>query len=183
MPKVAVLFAEGFEEIEAVAVVDVLRRAGIEVLMTGVAARQVTGSHQIMVTTDVLLADLPPDLDAIVLPGGMPGSANLAGNPDVVKRVRACHEAGKIVAAICAAPLVLAAAGLTAGRRYTCFPGVEKKIPTGTCTGRRVEVDGRLITASAAGTAVEFGLRLAVALGRGAEAAQLRQGMQIVAPG
>lgn len=179
MTTVAVLFADGFEEIEAVAVVDVLRRAGLEVLMTGVAARQVTGAHQIAVTTDVLLKDLPPDLDAIVLPGGMPGSTNLAANPEVLKRVRACHAAGQTVAAICAAPLVLEAAGLTKGLRYTCFPGVEKKIANGTCTGRRVEVDGRIITACGPGAAIEFGLRLAAALGRGAEAAQLQQGMQV----
>ncbi len=170
--RVAVLFADGFEEVEGLTVVDFLRRAGVDTMIVGVSGGKVTGSHDIRIEADLTLEQLPADLDAIVLPGGMPGSKHLAESPDVIRRVRAMFDAGKLVASICAAPgVVLSKAGVLQGRRFTCYPGYEKNVEGGRFSEERVVVDGNLITSRAAGTAAEFSIALIRELA-GADAAQ-----------
>jgi len=184
IPRVAVLLAEGFEELEAIAVIDVLRRASVDVTVAAVTGpgRTVVGSHRIAVTADALLADLhAADLSMVVLPGGMPGSANLAAHPAVLDLLRTVAAAGGFVAAICAAPIALHAAGLLAGRRVTCYPSFEQQLQGAVCTGNAVQRDGRLITSRGPGTALRFALELLRALDRDAQAEQLRQGMLVEA--
>lgn len=159
MSRVAVLIAEGFEEVEAVTPIDFLRRAGIEVLIAGIGDSTVRGSHGIPIVVDVLAADVQPDqLDGVVLPGGMPGAANLGSSPEVAALVKAMLAADKLVAAICAAPAkVLAPLGVLSGKRATCFPGDEAAFSTDVMfTEDRVVSDGNLITSRGAGTAAEF---------------------------
>ena len=180
--QVAVLLTAGFEEIEAVAVVDVLRRGGIDVLLTavGTSAPFVTGSHGIAIQTDTALANLAvAALDAVILPGGMPGSVNLAQNPDVLALLRTARARGVWVAAICAAPLALHAAGLLSGRRVTGHPSIREKLTGTVFTGERVERDDKLLTSAAAGTAVEFGLALLECLGCAESAAALKNSMLV----
>lgn len=183
-PRVAVLLAEGFEEVEAIAVVDVLRRAGVDVVTAAAQgpAGPVRGSHQITVLADAALRDLQPQaLAMVVLPGGMPGSSHLAANPAVLDLLRAVHQAGGTVAAICAAPIALQAAGLLTGRRVTCYPGFEKQLSGAVCTGASVQRDGRVVTSRGPGTALLFALELLRVLGLGDPAEQLRQGMLVQA--
>ena len=180
--RIAVLLAAGFEEIEAVAVVDVLRRGGVEVLMTAVGCPGplVTGSHGITVQTDTVLAALTLEtLDAVVLPGGLPGSANLAQDPAVLALLRDARIRGKWVAAICAAPLALHAAGLVTGRTVTGYPSIRERLTGAVFTGARVQKDDKLLTSAAAGTAIEFGLALLECLGLAEQAAELRDSMQV----
>ncbi len=181
-PRVAVLLAEGFEEVEAITIIDVLRRAAVDVTLAAAAGsgRTVTGAHRVAVTADAPLADVrASELAMVVLPGGMPGSTNLAGNPAVLELVRAVHAGGGFAAAICAAPIVLQAAGLLQGRRVTCYPGFESQLPGAHCTGSPVQKDGRIITSRGPGTALRFALELVRCLGRTAQAEQLRQGMLV----
>lgn len=159
MSKVAVLLAEGFEEIEAVTPIDFLRRAGIEVVVAAIDGETVCGSHGVRLSADQKAEDLNPnELDGIVLPGGMPGAANLASSAVVERLVRAMVDSNKLVAAICAAPAkVLAPMGVLAGKRATCFPGDEAAFPVEVSfTEARVARDGEVITSRGAGTAAEF---------------------------
>lgn len=174
MKTVAVLLADGFEEIEALTPVDYLRRAGLKVTMIGVTGPAVTGSHGIQVRADAGPEALDADWDCVVAPGGMPGAANLAADPKVVALMKRQQAAGRAVAAICAAPAVLlhAGCGLLAGRRFTGYPGTETKV-TGAVfvPGARVVRDGNLVTSRGPGTAGEFAIELARMLA-GAEAAE-----------
>lgn len=159
MSTVAVLLADGFEEVEAVTPIDFLRRAGIEVMTCGIDAKTVTGSHGIPIVADSAGDSLPEGrLDGIVLPGGMPGAANLAASPLVERLVRTMLESGRLVAAICAAPAkVLAPMGVLSGRRATCFPGDESAFGADVSFSEdRVVRDENLITSRGAGTAAEF---------------------------
>lgn len=159
MRPLAVLLAEGFEEVEAVTPIDFLRRAGIEVITAGVAGRNVTGSHGISLVADTTVGDLSPlDLDGVILPGGMPGSVNLHASDKVSTLVRQVHENGRLVAAICAAPArVLAPLGLLSGRSATCAPGEEAAFGKDVrFSEERVVRDGEVITSRGAGTAAEF---------------------------
>lgn len=159
MSKVAVLLAEGFEEIEAVTPIDLLRRAGVEVVTAGVAGEVVRGSHGITVGTEAGIASLRvDDLDGVVLPGGMPGAANLAASSEVARLVRSMAGSKKLVAAICAAPAkVLAPMGVLSGRRATCFPGDEVAFSSDVVFSEdRVVRDGNVITSRGAGSAAEF---------------------------
>ena len=154
MTKVAVVFAEGFEEIEALSPVDVFRRAGFDCNMLGLESASVTGSHGIQVAMDGVFDGNFADYDLVVLPGGMPGSTNLEA-----------AKAGKYVAAICAAPIVLERAGLLEGRKFTCFPGVEEQIASGEHQTDLVVVDGNIVTSRGAGTALAFAYALVDLLG------------------
>jgi len=182
--RVAIVLAEGFEETEAIAVIDVLRRAAVEVLMAAAQGPPgpVRGSHQITVLADTSLPDLQPAaLAMVILPGGMPGSSHLAANRAVLDLLRAVHRAGGTVAAICAAPIALQAAGLLAGRRVTCYPGFERQLAGAVYTGATVEQDGRIVTSRGPGTALRFALELLRVLGHDDQAEQLRQGMLVEA--
>jgi 4-methyl-5(b-hydroxyethyl)-thiazole monophosphate biosynthesis len=160
MARVLLPLAEGFEEIEAVTVVDLLRRAGIEVRTASLAGRQVTGSHGIRIEADITLD--AAGYDMIVLPGGMPGADHLKNDARIVSLLQRFAAAGRYTAAICAAPGVLAHAGLLEGRTATSFPGFLRpdSAPGLTLADAAVVVDGTVITSRGPGTAIEFSLAL-----------------------
>jgi 4-methyl-5(b-hydroxyethyl)-thiazole monophosphate biosynthesis len=163
MARVLVPLADGFEEIEAVTVIDLLRRAGVEVCTAGLHSRSVTGSHAIALEADATLdsvADQPYDM--VVLPGGMPGAQRLREDPRIARLVRRQAENGRYAAAICAAPGVLAAAGLLDGRSATSYPGfLDPQAVRGLAlSDAPVVVDGPIVTSRSAGTALDFSLTL-----------------------
>ena len=174
MPKVAVILANGFEEIEALTVVDVLRRANITCHMVGFEA-QITGSHAIQVQTDRVFDGDLSEYDMIVLPGGMPGAVHLRDNEQLVSELQKFEKIGKKVAAICAAPIALNRAGLLEGRNFTCYDGVQEQISNGHYHKETVVVDGNIITSRGPATALAFAYHLVETLGGDAKA--LRNGM------
>lgn len=162
MGKIGVFLAEGFEEIEGLTVVDILRRAGVEAATIAIGGkRQVMGSHGIHVVADCVFEDVDfEELEGIVLPGGMPGTTNLKNHEGVVARVQEFARAGKLVAAICAAPSVLGYAGVLQGKCATCYPGFEGQMEGALPKGEDVVRDGSLITSRGMGTAIPFALAL-----------------------
>ena len=157
--------AEGFEEIEALCPLDLLRRAGLSVTTVGVGAKQITGAHGITVQADVLdteYADPSPEM--VILPGGMPGTLNLSESEVVKNAIRAAHSEGTYLAAICAAPSILGDMGLLVGKEAVCFPGFEEHLTGANLSSCRVVRDGKIITAAGMGVALEFGLTLVAAL-------------------
>jgi len=178
-PTVAVCFAPGFEEIEAITIVDVLRRGGVSVTMASVVGEDwVTGSHDIVVRTDAKLTDLDPaDFTMAVLPGGMPGSAHLRDSDLVLDFVRAVWTQGGHACAICAAPIALHAAGLLDGVQATSYPSFADQLSGAIYCEDEVVCDGRVVTSRGAGTALAFAFRLLEELDLAEQAAQLRKGM------
>ncbi len=177
MKKVLVVLTDGFEEIEAITPIDVLRRAGCEVLVAGLAKKVVTGSHGLLITTDVLLKEVKELPDAIVLPGG-PGAEDLGRSTIVREWILRMNGAKKIVGAICAAPAaVLAPTGILEGKKATCFPGYENRLSLGGAlvSSERVVTDGEIITSRGAGTAMEFSLELARKLAGPEKAAEVSE--------
>ena len=174
MAKVAVILADGFEEIEALTVVDVLRRANITCHMVGFEA-QVMGSHAIQVQADRVFDGDLSEYDMIVLPGGMPGSAHLRDNEKLIAELQKCEQIGKKVAAICAAPIVLNRAGLLKDKGFTCYDGVQEQIADGYYRKETVVVDGQLTTSRGPATALAFAYNLVEQLGGDADA--LREAM------
>ena len=176
---VYILLAPGVEEIEALAPVDLLRRANIETATVSITGEPVPGSHGITVTADIALdrVDLSK-ADMLVLPGGGPGYKNLGADPRVERLVRAAAEKGLWVAAICAAPTLLGKWGLLAGKQAVCYPGMEEGL-TGSQArmDQGVVVDGKIITGRAAGSAVDFGLTLVSVLAGREAADQVRNGI------
>ena len=160
--KVLVILADGFEEIEAITPIDVLRRAGLEVAVAGLSARTVTGAHGVTFQADLLLENYQDLPDAVVLPGGMPGAKNLGESKKVAEIVKNMNSQKKVIGAICAAPaLVLVPTGILEGRKATCYPGFEKNFPaTVAFSPDRVVVDGHVITSRGPGSALEFALEL-----------------------
>lgn len=157
--KVLVPLVEGFEEIEAFAVVDILRRAGIEAVTAGVGGNIVTGAHRIRVNADARMLDIQPEgFSGIVLPGGNPGTDNLMRSERIVRIADDFAKQGKLVAAICAAPLILAKLGLLKERKATIYPGYEKEL--GKPRNDPVVADGNIITSQGPGTAVAFALKI-----------------------
>ena len=167
---VYVLLGTGFEEVEAIAPVDLLRRAGIPTLTAGVDGKLVKGSHGIAVEADITVGEMDlTDLDMIVLPGGLGGVATARASEEALNALRFAWENGKFVAAICAGPTVLADLGITAGKAATCYPGCESGMGTAVMAENVPCVrDGNLITGTSAGCAIPFGLMLVEAL-KGAE--------------
>ena len=174
MAKVAVILANGFEEIEALTVVDVLRRANISCDMVGFE-EQVTGSHDIQVTADRVFDGDLSDYDLLVLPGGMPGSANLRDNQALISEIQAFNQEGKKISAICAAPIALHQAGVLKDKHFTCYDGVQEQIADGIYQKETVVVDGNLTTSRGPSTALAFAYELVEQLGGDAE--RLRVGM------
>ena len=162
MAKTAIFLAEGFEEIEALTVVDLLRRAGIEITMTSITGtRQVTGSHGIKVEADALLDEISfDDIDMIILPGGMPGTNNLDSCEPLKAQIKAFADAGKRLSAICAAPRVFGKMGILNGKRATCYPGNEEFLAGADPQTTEVVKDGNFITSRGMGTAIPFGLAI-----------------------
>lgn len=168
MKTALILLAEGFEEVEALTPADYLRRAGLAAVLVSVSGEpSVKGARGVTVMADIAFSKLKGDFECLILPGGMPGTRNLASHQGVVSLTRRAMSEGRIVAAICAAPaLVLGkAAGVLGGRRFTCYPGMEADSgPAGAFSAERVVVDGKLITSRAAGSAGEFSVAIVEAL-------------------
>ena len=162
MSKVLIPLAQGCEEIEAVTVIDILRRADIEVVVAGLTAGPVTCSRGTVIVPDVTLDDVMAEsFDMIVLPGGMPGAEHLKNDQRILELLRKLADAGKFVAAICAAPMALHAAGLLQHRTATSFPGVLDQLPgSHTYSSEAVVVDGNIVTSRGPGTAMDFALTL-----------------------
>jgi 4-methyl-5(b-hydroxyethyl)-thiazole monophosphate biosynthesis len=163
---VYLLLGTGFEETEAIAPLDLLRRAGVEVATVGITGKTVYGSHHIGIVADILPEEM--DLDAmemIVLPGGLGGVASARASKEALSALRYAWDNGKFVAAICAGPTVLADLGITDGKHATCFPGCEGQMGSALMEENAAAVrDGRLITGTSAGCAIPFGLALIEAL-------------------
>lgn len=166
MSKIAVFFADGCEEIEGLTVVDLMRRAGVEIIMISLTdQKQVTGSHGIAFLADELLAKTDFDsLDGIVLPGGLEGTQKLGKNETVNQVIRTFAEEGKLVSAICAAPSVLGTAGILNGKKAACYPGFEDKLTGAEICTDEVCVSGNIITSRGMGTAIPFSLAIAAYL-------------------
>ncbi|HHU89316.1 MAG: DJ-1 family glyoxalase III [Sphaerochaetaceae bacterium] len=163
--RVLVPLANGFEEIEAITPIDIFRRAGWDVVVAGVGGLEIEGAHGIKVCCDTLIDEVGVDFKAIVLPGGGLGSKNLAESWAINEKMLLIANSGGLIAAICAAPaVVLGPAGLLEGRKAVCYPGVEEYVPNFEFSDERVCVDGNLITARAAGCAVEFALAIVTKL-------------------
>jgi len=163
MPKkVLVILAKGFEEVEAIAPIDILRRAGIEVVIAGLDKLKITGFRGITVEADKILNEVDDDFDAIVLPGGMPGAKNLAESNHVREIISEMNSSGKIIAAICAAPVeVLNPMGILDNKSATCFPSRRKDLNVAVnYREEKVIVDGNIITSQGFGTAIPFGLEI-----------------------
>ena len=177
---VYLLLGTGFEEMEAIAPLDLLRRAGVEVRTVGVTGKTVYGSHRIGIEADILIDELDPkDLDMIILPGGLGGVASARASRAALDALKYAWDNGKFVAAICAGPTVLADLGITDGKKATCYPGCEGGMgSTILAENAPVVQDGRLITGTSAGCAIPFGLKLIEAL-KGPEEAE-RIAKQIV---
>ncbi len=160
-----IFLAEGFEEIEALCPLDLLRRAGVEVKTVGIGGKMVTGAHGITVEADITEAELSigaPEL--IMLPGGMPGTLNLEKKPVVQSAVKTAAERGAYISAICAAPMILGKLGLLKGKRAVCFPGFEEYLDGAEILSVPAVMDGNIITGAGMGAALDFGLLLVSAL-------------------
>ena len=165
MAKVLMPLAPGFEETEALTVVDILRRAGIEVVLAGLQPGSVEGAHHISVIPDTAIdAVTAGDFDMIVLPGGQPGSDNLNADPRIHALLAEFAATEKLIGAICAAPIVLAAAGLLTGKKATCYPSYADRLHGGIYEESPVVSDGTIITSRGPGTAVKFGIEIAARL-------------------
>lgn len=156
--KAIILLATGFEEIEAVTIIDILRRAGIDVVIAGIEGISVTGSHGITVSADKILNDVTRDFDAVILPGGMPGALHLHNSSKVNDFIKEMNAKGVLIAAICAAPsVVLAPIGILDNKTATCYPGDQIDFAKSTKYKNKVVVaDGNIITSQGPATAMEF---------------------------
>lgn len=160
--KIAIHLAEGFEEVEAVSIIDLLRRADLEVLMVSMSGKaEVKGAHSISVMADILFEDVNyNDIFMIVLPGGMPGASNLDAHQGLKNQIKQFNEQGKSLAAICAAPMVFGNLGILKGKKAVCYPGFEKYLNGAEVLTVPVMESGNVITGRGIGTALEFGLKL-----------------------
>ena len=174
---VYMLLGTGFEETEAIVPLDLLRRAGVDILTVGVNGKIIYGSHKIGVEADILLNEMDlTNLDMIILPGGLGGVTSVRASEEALNALRFAWENGKLVAAICAGPTVLADLGITSGHQATCYPGCESGMGDAVMVPDAAAVrDGRLITGTSAGCAVSFGLELIKALKGDEMAAKIAQ--------
>ena len=160
--KVLIVLAEGFEEIEALAPVDIFRRSGLDVTIAGIGGTQIKGSRNVVINADILLADYDAVPDAIVFPGGAGGAENLASSSRVKDLIRSVNSKGNIIAAICASPaVVLAPTGILDGKKATCYPGMEEHFPPEVkAVEENVVEDGNVITSKGPATAIQFALKI-----------------------
>lgn len=179
MNKIAVFLADGFEEIEALTVVDICRRAGIEVIMTSVGdSKEVEGSHGIRIQADELFEEVDFDsLDMLVLPGGMPGTRNLEAHKGLMERVDSFYKEGKYIAAICAAPSILGHRGIVKGRRACCYPGFEEQMEGAQVVYEPTAVSGHVITGRGMGCAIPFALAVTAVFCGQEKADELAEGI------
>ncbi|MBP3918609.1 MAG: DJ-1/PfpI family protein [Clostridia bacterium] len=179
---VYLFLADGFEEIEALCPLDLLRRAGADIQTVGVTGKTVTGSHNITVTADITADEIVLDrsLEMIILPGGMPGTANLDASGAVHETIRWAAERGVTIGAICAAPMILGKLGYLSGRSAICFPGFEKYLIGANISAKPVVADENFITAKGMGVALPFGLTLVAALFGEETAEELKKSVMAV---
>ncbi len=153
-----ILLADGFEETEAIAPIDVIRRANLPITLVGVTGKTVKGAHGIVFETETDIDSISKeDIDGVILPGGMPGTTNLQKDERVISLLEYCKENNKLLCAICAAPMILGELNMLKGREATCFPGFEEHLKGATLSSKRVAVDENFITSKGAGTALDFG--------------------------
>ena len=168
---VYMLLGTGFEETEAIAPLDLLRRAGVQIATVGINRKIITGSHGIPVTADIELEEMDlAAMDMIILPGGLGGVNSIKACPEALEAVRCAYDSGKYVAAICAGPTILAQLGITDGKNATCYPGCEEQMGSANMVEAAAVTDGTVITGTSAGCAIPFGLALIEAL-KGKDAA------------
>ena len=173
--------ADGFEEVEAIAPIDMLRRAGVEVKTVGVTGDVIDGRHGIKVIPDIDIKDIILDesLEAVILPGGLPGATNLEDSADVQKAIDFADEKGKYICAICAAPQILGHKGLLKGKNAIAYPGFEGELEGAIISEDYVVLDGNIITAKGAGVATEFGLKIVSVLKSQELAAEIGKAIQM----
>ncbi len=159
---IKILIAEGFEEIEAITLIDLLKRADFKVIIVSITEKkEVKGGHNIFIITDSLIDNENFDeTDMLLLPGGSLGVKNLSGDPRVLELLKKFNIQKKYIGAICAAPIVLDKAGILNDKMYTCYPGTEKEIKNGKYIKKNVVIDGKLITSRGVGTAIDMGLQI-----------------------
>ena len=157
--------AQGFEEVEALAPLNLLRRAGVEIKTVGVGSKTVVGAHSIPVVADMIDSDFSDDKPGmVILPGGMPGTLNLDASEIVHRAIDAAVKNGTYLAAICAAPMILGKLGLLSGKEAICYPGFEEHLLGAKVSDKTVVNDGKVTTAKGMGVAIEFGLTLVALL-------------------
>ncbi|MDF2537907.1 MAG: hypothetical protein K0S76_928 [Herbinix sp.] len=180
MAMVYIFLADGFEEIEGLTVVDLLRRAKIDIRMVSITGNKlVTGSHQITVLADDLFENMDfSDAEMLVLPGGMPGTTNLSMHEGLDGLLREFHSKGKALAAICAAPSILGTKGLLTGKHAVCYPGYEEKLLGATIYNTSVVVDGNVTTSKGMGTSIDFSLSIIQSIAGEAEAKKIAAAIQ-----
>lgn len=181
---VLIMLAEGFEEVEAITVTDLLRRASVPVKTVSVTGRRmVYGAHHIPVTADTVFEEVSfPEASMIVLPGGMPGTTNLLEHAPLKEQLLAFAEEGKPLAAICAAPMVLAAHGILSGKKATIYEGMEANLKDAVHTPGNVVIDGNITTSKGPGTAMDFALALIKNLCGAQAAEEVRSGLLYQGP-
>ncbi|MGN0649691.1 MAG: DJ-1 family glyoxalase III [Oscillospiraceae bacterium] len=177
---VYVFLADGFEELEAIAPIDMMRRAGLTVVTVGVGRETVRSSHGVEIHADITDSQIALDekVQAVMLPGGMPGTVNLFESRAVHDALDYCKEKGLLIAAICAAPSILGRRGMLRGKEAICFPGFEKYLTSAKLSNKYVVADGNIITARGAGVAVEFGLKIVEMLCGSEKTVEIREAIQ-----
>ena len=168
--------ADGFEEVEALCPLDLMRRAGLEVTTVGIEKREICGTHGITVLADISDSELDPsrNFDMIFLPGGMPGTLNLANNKNVQSSIQKAIADNAYIAAICAAPSILGDLGLLKGKEAICYPGFEERLTGAVISDKKVVADGKILTAAGMGVAYEFGMLIVQTLCGEEKASALR---------
>jgi len=180
MSKVCVLLANGFEDVEALTIIDVLRRAELDVVTAAVASGPVKSAHNVTVQADRNLADCAREpWDMVILPGGLPGATNLRDDPTVQELLKSQASQGKRIGAICAAPIALGKAGLLKGKKATCYPGFQDQLTGANFQEDPVVRDGNIITSRGPGTAFEFALQIVSDLKGKEKSEELRKGMLV----
>jgi len=179
MKKVALFLANGFEEIEALGTVDILRRAGIPVQTVSITdEKSVAGAHGITVQADATFSEVDlAGMDLLVLPGGMPGAKNLNEQKELKAAIKEHAEKGKVGAAICVAPMVLGGLGLLEGKKVTCYPGFETELRGAEVTGNKVSVDNNIITGRGPGLVFDFALELVETIAGAGTRKEVQEGL------
>jgi 4-methyl-5(b-hydroxyethyl)-thiazole monophosphate biosynthesis len=161
MPSALVILSPGYEEIEAITVIDLLRRASIKVTVAGLTGKLITGSHDISVTADTEISKVNhDDFDVLILPGGQPGTNNMKTNPTILKWIQERHSKKQLIAAICAAPTVLHAAGITNNLKLTSYPTEKSTFTSSIYSEDNIVMDNHIITSRGVGTAIDFSLTI-----------------------
>ncbi|MCX5633914.1 MAG: DJ-1/PfpI family protein [Phycisphaerae bacterium] len=160
--KVLIAVADGIEELEGITIIDCLRRVGADLTIASVQKCEIITARKVKITADCLITDcIDKTYDLIALPGGMPGAENLRDSRELTEMLKKQKESGRLYAAICASPaIVFAHHGLLAGKKATCYPGMENKLPDTSAVNQRVVIDGNCVTSQGPGTALEFSLKL-----------------------